>query len=100
MLDAEARGIRKGVQTPWPVVNDLIGGGLWPGEVGIASGPGGNGKSWLSLSICIHAEVNGIAWAYLPLEDGHEKWLRRMLAMMLEGWTAMRRNDRDASKTA
>jgi hypothetical protein len=42
---------RNTVATPWPLINNLLGGGLGQGDLGmIAGGPGG-GKSWALVAI-------------------------------------------------
>ena len=58
LLDFEERfseTSRVTVATGWDCVNDLMGGGLGPGELGVVVAPSGVGKSWMLA--CLGAEA-------------------------------------------
>ena len=59
---------RKVVPTGWDVVDSLIDGGLWPGELGVVVAPAGLGKSWLLCSLGAKAMKAGKNIAHFTLE--------------------------------
>lgn len=59
---------RNTVSTGWEVVDDLMDGGLGPGELGIVVAPAGIGKSWLLCSLGAKAMLQGKNIAHFTLE--------------------------------
>jgi replicative DNA helicase len=59
---------RKTISTGWEVVDDLMDGGLGPGELGIVIAPAGIGKSWLLCSLGAKAMKQGKNIAHFTLE--------------------------------
>jgi replicative DNA helicase len=50
---------RDTVATPWPCINELLDGGLGPGELGCIIAPSGIGKSWVLRAIAAEALRRG-----------------------------------------
>lgn len=61
---------RKVIPTPWPVINDLLQGGLGNGDFGIVFGNPGGGKSWTMVSLAGYAAKLGYNVVYYTLELG------------------------------
>ena len=59
---------RNGISTGWSVIDDLMDGGLGPGELGIIVAPSGIGKSWLLCSLGHSAMKAGKNVAHFTLE--------------------------------
>lgn len=59
---------RKYIPTGWGCINEIILGGLGPGELGVVVGPGGSGKSWLLQHISLSAAQAGYNVLYVTLE--------------------------------
>lgn len=59
---------RDTVGTPWPVMNQLMDGGLGPGELGVVVAPSGAGKSWLLSIIGAAAVAAGKTVVHYTLE--------------------------------
>ena len=59
---------RKTIATPWDEFNNLMGGGLGPGELGVFVGMAGSGKSWCLSAIGLHALKMGKNVAHYTLE--------------------------------
>ena len=67
---------RNTVETPWPLINNLLGGGLGDGDLGmIAGGPGG-GKSWALVALGAQAVKTGHTVIHYTLEL-NEKYVGR-----------------------
>jgi replicative DNA helicase len=67
---------RNTVATPWPLINNLLGGGLGQGDLGmIAGGPGG-GKSWALVALGAAAVKLGYTVIHYTLEL-NEKYVGR-----------------------
>ena len=67
---------RSTIETPWPLINRLLSGGLGQGDLGmIAGGPGG-GKSWALVSIGAQAVKLGYTVIHYTLELS-EKYVGR-----------------------
>ena len=54
--------------TPWPVVDELMQGGLGQGELGVVVAPAGVGKSWVLSKIGSWAILNGLNVVHYTLE--------------------------------
>lgn len=54
--------------TPWPVVDELMQGGLGQGELGVVVAPAGVGKSWVLSKIGSFAILNGLNVVHYTLE--------------------------------
>jgi replicative DNA helicase len=59
---------RKTIPTGWEVVDDLLDGGLGPGELGVVVAPAGLGKSWLLCCLGAKAMKAGKNIAHFTLE--------------------------------
>ncbi len=59
---------RKTIPTGWEVIDDLLDGGLGPGELGVVVAPAGLGKSWLLCSLGAKAMAAGKNIAHFTLE--------------------------------
>ena len=53
--DRFSESTRKTVKTGWNVVDDLMDGGLGPGELGVMVAPAGIGKSWGLVNVAANA---------------------------------------------
>jgi len=60
--------VRRTVKTGWPVIDDLMDGGLGPGELGVIVAPPGIGKSWSLTNLAANAVRNGLFAVYYTLE--------------------------------
>lgn len=61
---------RKIVPTPWPVINDLLQGGLGNGDFGLIFGGPGGGKSWALVALGAFASQLGYKVLHYTLELG------------------------------
>jgi len=59
---------RNSVPTGWDVVDDLMDGGLGPGELGVVMAPSGIGKSWFLSKIACSAAKAGLNVLHYTLE--------------------------------
>ena len=59
---------RHTITTGWDVIDDLMDGGLAPGELGVVMAPAGIGKSWLLINIGAHAVKAGKTVIHYTLE--------------------------------
>ena len=59
---------RNTITTGWDVVDDLMDGGLAPGELGVVMAPAGIGKSWLLINIGANAVRTGKTVIHYTLE--------------------------------
>lgn len=76
-LDYEPVGV---VQTPWPDLDDVFNGGLFPGEMTIVAARPGGGKSIVGLNVARAAAQAGIPTLMFSLEMPREQVLARLLA--------------------
>ena len=60
------------VPTPWPVMNNIIGGGWGPGDLVIMFGNPGGGKSWTMVAAAGHAVRLGFNVNFYTLELGED----------------------------
>jgi hypothetical protein len=61
---------RKVVPTPWPLINDLLQGGLGNGDFGLIFGGPGGGKSWALVALGATAASLGYKVVHYTLELG------------------------------
>lgn len=61
-------GSRVCVSTSWEVINDITGGGLAGGELGVVVAPAGGGKSWGLINLAANALKSGKVVLYYTLE--------------------------------
>lgn len=61
---------RPTVATPFPTLNDLLGGGLHGGKLYVMAAPPGGGKTTLATQIADHAAAAHIPTCYVALEMG------------------------------
>tara|TARA_R110000868_G_scaffold223136_3_gene474987 strand:+ start:3850 stop:5205 length:1356 start_codon:yes stop_codon:yes gene_type:complete len=59
---------RDTITTGWDVIDDVMDGGLGPGELGVVMAPAGIGKSWLLINIGANAIRNGKNVVHFTLE--------------------------------
>ena len=59
---------RQTITTGWDVIDDLMDGGLAPGELGVVMAPAGIGKSWLLINIGANAVKAGHTVIHYTLE--------------------------------
>mgnify|MGYP003673940952 FL=1 len=59
---------RKTVPTGWDVIDDLMDGGLGPGELGVMVAPAGIGKSWALVNVAASAVKAGLTVIQYTLE--------------------------------
>ena len=59
---------RHTITTGWDVIDDLMDGGLAPGELGVVMAPAGIGKSWLLINIGANAVKDGKTVIHYTLE--------------------------------
>ena len=60
---------RHTITTGWDVIDDLMDGGLAPGELGVVMAPAGIGKSWLLINIGAHAVKAGKTVIHYTLDN-------------------------------
>ena len=70
LLDGLIQVDRPTVATPFPTLNDLLGGGLHGGKLYVLAAPPGGGKTTLATQIADHAAAAGIPTCYVALEMG------------------------------
>ena len=63
-----AEAARQTITTGWDVVDDLMDGGLAPGELGVVMAPAGIGKSWMLINIGANAMRAGHTVIHYTLE--------------------------------
>ena len=61
-------GSRVCVSTSWEVINDITGGGLAGGELGVVVAPAGGGNSWGLINLAANALKSGKVVLYYTLE--------------------------------
>jgi replicative DNA helicase len=89
VFHARAVGDRTPVTTPWPTVNTLLGGGLWPG-VHFLIGGTGSGKTQWALQVALHTARAGRPVVYIGLELGPEDLTARVLGLQTGvPWSAL-----------
>ena len=59
---------RNTVETPWPLINRLLAGGLGQGDLGLIVGGPGGGKSWALVALGAHAVKLGYTVIHYTLE--------------------------------
>jgi archaellum biogenesis ATPase FlaH len=67
---------RNTVETPWPLINKLLCGGLGDGDLGLIAGGPGGGKSWALVALGAHAAKLGYTVVHYTLEL-NEKYVGR-----------------------
>lgn len=70
LLDGLIQVDRPTVATPFPTLNDLLGGGLHGGKLYVMAAPPGGGKTTLATQIADYAAATGIPTCYVALEMG------------------------------
>ena len=67
---------RNTIGTPWPLINNLLGGGLGQGDLGLIAGGPGGGKSWALVALGAQAVKLGYTVIHYTLELS-EKYVGR-----------------------
>jgi hypothetical protein len=75
---------RNVVATPWPLINDLMNGGLGAGELGIFMAPTNVGKTWLLCATAIQAIKDGKNVIHFTLEDTKESIFSKYASNLLK----------------
>lgn len=81
-MELRGTGAFKPVSTPWPALNAILGGGLWPG-LHVLTGTTGSGKTQLALQIAALAGAAGTPALYVALELQREELVARVLSIAL-----------------
>ena len=82
-LKARRDGVERPIPTPWPSLNDKIGGGLWPGLVTLTADTGA-GKTQVALQLLLEAALTGYPALYVGLELDRLGVTARLLALAWE----------------
>ena len=67
---------RNTIETPWPLINKLLCGGLGDGDLGLIAGGPGGGKSWVLIALGAQAVKLGYTVVHYTLEL-NEKYVGR-----------------------
>lgn len=67
---------RNTIETPWPLINNLLSGGLGHGDLGLIAGGPGGGKSWALIALGAQAVKTGHTVIHYTLELS-EKYVGR-----------------------
>ena len=67
---------RNVIETPWPLINNLLSGGLGQGDLGLIAGGPGGGKSWALIALGAQAVKMGYTVIHYTLELS-EKYVGR-----------------------
>ena len=59
---------RDTVPTDWSPINDLMDGGLGPGELGVVVAPSGVGKTWILTALGASAVRQGLSVVHYTME--------------------------------
>lgn len=68
------------IPTPWPRLNDLLGGGIGLKEISFIAGRPSMGKTSLALDILTHAAKAGVPGQFISIESPEMKIANRMVA--------------------
>ena len=68
------------IETPWPELNEYLGGGLRKGKLYVIAGRPGSGKSMGGLNMAAHIAENGLPVTVFSLEMGKLEVAGRLLA--------------------
>jgi replicative DNA helicase len=84
LVEMELRGEGKirPVATPWPALNAILGGGLWPG-LHVFTGTTGSGKTQLALTAALAAARAKVPTLYVALELQRVELVARLAAAAL-----------------
>lgn len=74
-------GPRHRVPTPFPVLDDLLRGGLWPGTYVLTGGPG-SGKTQLAAQLAAHAAIEGCPTLHVVFGLGENEVMARLLGVL------------------
>jgi replicative DNA helicase len=71
IIDFDSRALEESritVKTDWDPINDLMGGGIGPGELGVVVAPSGVGKTWILSAIGASAVRQGLNVVHYTME--------------------------------
>lgn len=77
-----ADGVEQPIPTPWPDLNDALGGGLWPG-LHTLTGETGSGKTAAAMQVALSAARAGHPTLYIALELEAAQLAARLLALTI-----------------
>jgi len=86
-IERRADGSERAIPTPWPLMNEQLGGGFWPGMHVLVSGTGA-GKSTWCLQAALHAARHKTPTLYIGLELDRFQLVTRLLGDAAEPWVA------------
>ena len=66
--DRFSESARLTVETPWTSINEIMDGGLGPGELGVFVAPAGVGKTWGLVNVGMHALEKGLTIIHYTME--------------------------------
>lgn len=78
---ARRQGQRNAIATPWNAVNNILGGGLWPGMHVLVGGTG-TGKTQLAVQATVAAARAGASVLYLALELSRRDMAARVVGAL------------------
>ena len=81
VVDRRIRKEELPIPSPWPHLNETLGGGFWPGLHPIISSPG-NGKTTFAVQVAAYAAMQGFETYYASLELDETQIVLRMAAAL------------------
>lgn len=70
------------VLTGWPIIDEILDGGMRPGGIYFVAGPPGSGKSWSLVNFMVNAFKKGKTAVYYSLEMDREDVVKRSHAVL------------------
>jgi replicative DNA helicase len=90
-MHRRAAGEERPLASPWPRLDAVLGGGLWPGLYTLVGGTGA-GKTQLAVQAAVHAAQAGATVLYLALELSRREVAARVLGVLAgASWSALLR---------
>ena len=86
---------RDSVSTGWDVIDELMDGGLGPGELGVVMAPSGIGKSWFLSKIACEALKRGVNVLHYTLELSESYVGQRYITILTNIATADQKTRKD-----
>lgn len=90
-MHLRASGQERALETPWPQLSTVLGGGFWPGLYLLVGGTG-TGKTQFAVQTAVHAAKAGATVLYLALELSKRDLAARVLGVVAqESWSLLLR---------
>lgn len=83
-LERHQRKTQNFISTPWPVLNNIMGGGLKQRKFGVVLAPPGVGKTWVLLNLAAQGMREGKNVVYYTLQMDEQEIGLRMDSLFLE----------------